>query len=65
MKTGSSIDVGEISTVLARKVIVGGHITSFEIDGADPVMSTVDPTVHKQVATWMESELNKLLGKAA
>jgi hypothetical protein len=64
MKPGS-LDVGEISTVLARKVIVGGHITSFEIDGAaDPVMSTGDPTVHKQVATFLEAELCKLL-KAA
>jgi len=65
MKPGS-FDVEEISTVLARKVIVGGHITSFEIDGAaDPVMNTVDPTVHKQVATFLSSELSKLLGKAA
>jgi len=64
MKQGN-IDLEEISTVLATKIIHAGHITTFTPDAtADPITDVVYPEVHKKVQKFLETELCELL-KAA
>lgn len=65
MKTGS-IDLEEVSTILATKVIAAGHIATFEADGSvDPLTYRAPEGVHAKVQKFLETELHNLLGRAA